>query len=96
MAKIQTDQNKQMKRVFKFKEGQETEDFGDTDMYDFLWEYMLKPTAYWLPKFKKNYKVTIIIEEITKKELVKKYPNPIVGFRELKKIIDETFKEQIY
>jgi hypothetical protein len=54
-----------MKRVFKFKKGEITD--WDEDMIHFLEEYLCnegQPENNYFPKFRKNWKVTIKIEEI--------------------------------
>jgi len=49
------------KKVFKFKKGQETEDFGDTELYELLCE-MLNYNTGWLPQFTADYEVEVKIK----------------------------------
>jgi len=54
-----------MKRVFRFKKGQVTD--WDEDIIHFLEEYLTDEGDYsnnYLTNFKKNWKVTIIVEEV--------------------------------
>lgn len=59
-----------MKRIFRFKKGETTD--GDEGIMDFLEEYLTdegKPENNYFPKFKKDWKVTIIVEDFKKKKL---------------------------
>ncbi len=52
-----------MKRVFKYKKGELSEDLVDNPMTDFLLDYLLDYGERGsFPKFRDNFKVTIIIE----------------------------------
>ena len=57
-----------MKRVFKFKKGEITD--WDEDMIHFFEDYLCEkePTENNYPIFRKNWKVVIIVEEISKKQ----------------------------